>query len=79
MILDLGLKVSFGRFLEAKTALAVAPGGFGGRNVKMGKGKAHGFCTFFSVLDRFFRFLAVFGWEFSGILRLQKVDLRESA
>jgi len=76
---DSGRKTGFGRFLEAESALAVAPKGFGDQNVNLGKGKPRGFCTFFSVFDRYFRFLAIFERNFSGILRLQKVDLRELA
>jgi len=44
----------------------------------MGKGKAHGFCTFFSVSVSNFRFLALFEREFAGNFGVQKSDLRQS-
>jgi hypothetical protein len=42
------------RFWGVKTALAVAPGGLRGRNVKMGNGNTFDFLILFSILHRLF-------------------------
>jgi hypothetical protein len=47
--------VGFGGFwpiLEAKSGLALAPRGFEGRNVKMGKAELGAFFDFFSIFGR---------------------------
>ena len=56
---------AFWPFWEVKTALALAPGGLEGRNVKMGKAKTCAFLLFFDTvlleLDSVLLFFAFFG------------------
>jgi hypothetical protein len=46
-------KWPFRPFGRAKTALALAPEGVGGKNGKMGKAKRYRFCSFLIVFGRF--------------------------
>ena len=47
-------KEGFWVFFGGEAALAVAPGGLRGQNVKMGKGNTFDFFILFSVLHRLF-------------------------